>query len=69
MHPSQNLMLFVHYRPKITEGLLGINEVHVGKKVSKNLRELPERFFISVWLPRHGCSLALFQLRVAKLVI
>ena len=50
MHPSQNLLLFVHYRPKITEGLLGINEVPVGKKVSKNLRELPELFFISALL-------------------
>ena len=52
MHPSQNLLLFVHYRPKITEGLLGINEVlPVGKKVSKNLRELPE-LFLSV---QFGC--------------
>ena len=46
MHPSQNLLLFVHYRPKITEVLLGINEVPVGEKVSKNLRELPEPFLL-----------------------
>ena len=47
MHPPQNSPLFGHYRPKITEALLGFNEVPVGRKVSKKLQEIPELFFIS----------------------